>query len=61
MKKHEKGYQKVVATVNIKEFSRIVLCHQLWVKTEADEICKDKNYARLAKINKIYGLNNMNL
>ena len=27
------------------EFSRIVLCHQLWLKTEADEIRKDKNYA----------------
>ena len=27
------------------EFRRIVLCHQLWLKTEADEILKDKNYA----------------
>ena len=26
------------------EFRRIVLCHQLWLKTEADEIQKDKNY-----------------
>ena len=27
------------------EFRRIVLCHQLWLKTEAGEIQKDKNYA----------------
>ena len=27
------------------EFSRIVLCHQLWLKIEADEIQKDINYA----------------
>ena len=27
------------------EFRRIVLCHQLWLKTKADEIQKDKNYA----------------
>ena len=27
------------------EFRRIVLCHQLWLKTEADEIQNDKNYA----------------
>ena len=27
------------------EFRRIVLCHQLWLKTEEDEIQKDKNYA----------------
>ena len=26
------------------EFRRIVLCHQLWLKTEVDEIQKDKNY-----------------
>ena len=28
------------------EFNRIVLCHQLWLKTEADEIRKDITYAR---------------
>ena len=28
------------------EFSRIVLCHHLWLKTEADEIRKDINYDR---------------
>ena len=27
------------------EFRRIVLCHQLWLKTEVDEIQRDKNYA----------------
>ena len=27
------------------EFRRIVLCHQLWLKTEVDEIQKEKNYA----------------
>ena len=32
------------------EFSRIVLCHQLWLKTEADEIQKDKKYAGWTKI-----------
>ena len=30
---------------NKQEFRRIVLCHQLWLKTEVDEIQKDKNYA----------------
>ena len=29
--------------LNEQEFRRIVLCHQLWLKTEADEIQKDKN------------------
>ena len=28
------------------EFSQTVLCHQLWLKTKADEIPKDKNYDR---------------
>ena len=27
------------------EFRRVVLCRQLWLKTEADEIQNDKNYA----------------
>ena len=27
------------------EFIRIVLCHRLWLKTEADAIRKDINYA----------------
>ena len=35
-----------IFTCKIKqEFRRIVLCHQLWLKTEADEIQKDKSYA----------------
>ena len=32
-------------TYVIQEFKRIVLCHQLWLKTEVDEIQKDENYA----------------
>ena len=34
----------------IQEFSRIVLCYQLWLKTEADEIQKNKNYAGWTKL-----------
>ena len=31
-----------ILVIQLQEFSRIVLCHQLWLKTEADEIEKDK-------------------
>ena len=34
------------AMLTKQEFNRIVLCHQLWLKTEADEIRKDITYAR---------------
>ena len=38
-------YTNKYGMYNQQEFRRIVLCHQLWLKTEADEIQKDKNYA----------------
>ena len=34
-----------ISSRNKQEFRIIVLCHQLWLKTEADEIQKDKNCA----------------
>ena len=37
--------ERYIWEVKKQEFSRIVLCQQLWLKTEADEIRKDKNYA----------------
>ena len=36
---------KIQVHVLTQEFRRIVLCHQLWLKTEADEIQNDKNCA----------------
>ena len=38
-----------ILVIQLQEFSRIVLCHQLWLMTEADEIQKDKNSARDAR------------
>ena len=36
-------YPMICINMKTQEFSRIVLCHQLGLKTEADEIQKDKN------------------
>ena len=35
----------LIIPTSTQEFSRIVLCHKIWLKTEVDEIREDKNYA----------------
>ena len=40
-----KSLERKVYQYETPEFSRTVLCHQLWLKTEVDEIRKDINYA----------------
>ena len=39
------GFSKETEVIVQQEFNRIVLCHHLWLKTEADKIRKDITYA----------------